>query len=193
MGGPLRAENVRSRYLALAALRATRGTNMGQHTIRKSEGRTTVSKLEALQESADKNKKSYQYDQPNWLLLETFTKPPGRSTLELHIQVPEFTSLCPITGQPDFATILIDYKPDRLCVESKSLKLYMMGYRNYGAFHEACVDLMAEHLIKVLDPLELKITGDFAARGGIPFEPTVSYTKQTTATAITGYADTSQH
>lgn len=82
---------------------------------------------------------------------------------------------CPLTGQPDFATIVIDYRPAALCVESKSLKLYMMAYRNTGEFHEACVTRILNDLVQVLKPVYMRVTGRFTPRGGIPFHPTVSY------------------
>lgn len=135
--------------------------------------------LNALQASADQNKKLYQYDKPNALLLEHFPNPKQhtRHDLTVHIEVPEFSSLCPLTGQPDFATIVIDYRPGDKCLESKSLKLYLLGYRQFGEFHEACVARIAEDLIKVLDPASLRVEGRFAPRGGIPFWPTLFYEK----------------
>jgi 7-cyano-7-deazaguanine reductase len=130
-------------------------------------------KLKALQESADKN--VYLYDHPRFEILERFGAPKVKGDMSIRITVPEFTSLCPLTGQPDFATIVIDYTPGEWCVESKALKMYMMGYRNHGAFHESCVALMAEHLIDLLNPMELVIEGQFTPRGGIPFWPKVTY------------------
>lgn len=134
--------------------------------------------LKALQESADKNK--YVYDRVDETLLERFPRPRSSvsntaNELSIVIEVPEFTSLCPLTGQPDFAKIIITYEPMNWCVESKSLKLYMMSYRNHGAFHEACVVLMLEHLVKLLNPISMKIKGEFTPRGGIPFWPQVTY------------------
>jgi 7-cyano-7-deazaguanine reductase len=133
--------------------------------------------LKALQESADKN--SYIYKEVEASLLEKFERPTTtyESDLTIHIEIPEFTSLCPLTGQPDFATIVIEYMPDNWCVESKSLKLYMMSYRNHGAFHESCVTTMLNDLVFLLDPLYIRITGKFTPRGGIPFWPTVEYHK----------------
>ena len=83
----------------------------------------------------------YVYDHPTPSLLETFTSPFDEKIMgTVHIEAPEFTSLCPITGQPDFATIVIDYKPVIYCVESKSLKLYLGSFRMHGEFHESCVN-----------------------------------------------------
>lgn len=80
---------------------------------------------------------------------------------------PEFTSLCPITGQPDFGNITIRYVPDRLCLESKSLKLYLFAFRNAGAFHEAVVNRVLDDVRKAIRPRQLVVTGEFRARGGI--------------------------
>lgn len=133
--------------------------------------------LKALQVSADNN--TYSFDTVNPELLETFSSPLNPGYLDVSILIPEFTSLCPITKQPDFAQLEIAYRPNELCIESKSLKLYLMGYRNSGMFHEACVSLIADHLISILDPEKLIITGKFTPRGGISFWPTVTYERHT--------------
>ncbi|MGX5776090.1 preQ(1) synthase [Methylorubrum zatmanii] len=83
---------------------------------------------------------------------------------------PEFTSLCPVTGQPDFATLVIDYVPDRWLVESKSLKLYLGAFRNHGAFHEDCTVGIGRRLVEVLEPRWLRIGGYWYPRGGIPID-----------------------
>lgn len=88
---------------------------------------------------------------------------------------PEFTSLCPITGQPDFAEIVISYIPDIKMVESKSLKIYLFSFRNHGAFHESCVNLILDDLIKLMDPRYIEVTGLFTARGGISIHPYANY------------------
>ncbi len=109
--------------------------------------------------------------------LETFPNPrPGR---EYHIQFdcPEFTCLCPITGQPDFATILIDYVPDALCIELKSLKLYLWSYRNEGAFHEAVTNQICDDLVAAIEPTSLTVTGKFWMRGGITTNVVVTHAK----------------
>ena len=99
--------------------------------------------------------------------LETFPNPaPGRD-LHIHMEVPEFTCLCPMTGQPDFATIIIDYIPDAMCIELKSLKLYMWSYRNEGAFHEAVTNRILDDLVAALKPRKAEVVGDFFVRGGI--------------------------
>ena len=100
-------------------------------------------------------------------LLETFKNSfPNRDYTIIH-EAPEFTSLCPKTGQPDFATLHLEYVPHELCVELKSLKLYLWSYRDEGAFHEAVTNRIADDLIGVLDPRYLMVEGDFNIRGGI--------------------------
>ena len=99
--------------------------------------------------------------------LETFENPrPGRR-YEIRFQTSEFTCLCPMTGQPDFATLRIRYTPDALCVELKSLKLYLWSYRDEGAFHEDVTNRILDDLVQVLDPWEITVEGDFKVRGGI--------------------------
>ena len=88
---------------------------------------------------------------------------------------PEFTSLCPITGQPDFAEIRISYIPDIRMVESKSLKLYLFSFRDEGAFHEDCVNIILKDLVKLLDPKYIEVTGFFVPRGGISIYPYTNY------------------
>ena len=100
-------------------------------------------------------------------LLKTFANPePGRQ-FHIHMDIPEFTCLCPVTGQPDFATIVLDYIPDRSCVELKSLKLYIWSYRNEGAFHEAVTNRILDDLVQAVRPLFMRVTGEFNVRGGI--------------------------
>lgn len=88
---------------------------------------------------------------------------------------PEFTSLCPITQQPDFATMYISYIPDRKIVESKSLKLYLFSFRNHGDFHEDCVNIIMDDLIKLLNPRYIEVWGKFTPRGGISIDPWCNY------------------
>jgi 7-cyano-7-deazaguanine reductase len=110
-------------------------------------------------------------------VLETFAnKHPGRDYW-VRFNCPEFTSLCPITGQPDFATILIDYIPDVKMVESKSLKLYLFSFRNHGAFHEDCVNIILDDLIALMEPKYIEVTGLFTPRGGISIHPYCNYGK----------------
>ena len=99
--------------------------------------------------------------------LETFPNPRPERDYEIHMDCPEFTCICPRTGQPDFATIRLDYVPDKLCVELKSLKLYLWSYRNEGAFHEAVVNQILDDLVRACRPRKMTVTGDFNVRGGI--------------------------
>jgi 7-cyano-7-deazaguanine reductase len=113
----------------------------------------------------------YRYDEPDAGVLEVFDNPhPGKSWA-VYLDCFEFTSLCPVTGQPDFGRLHIVYVPGRLCVESKSLKLYLMRYRNHGAFHEDCVNTVADDLTERLSPRYLSVYGDFNPRGGIAIRP----------------------
>jgi 7-cyano-7-deazaguanine reductase len=99
--------------------------------------------------------------------LATFDNPrPGRD-YEIRFECPEFTCVCPMTGQPDFATIRIAYVPGELCVELKSLKLYLWSYRNEGAFHEAVTNRILDDLVAALQPRRAEVVGDFSVRGGI--------------------------
>lgn len=107
--------------------------------------------------------------------LETFPNPnPGRD-YEISFECPEFTCLCPRTGQPDFATIRIRYVPDRLCVELKSLKLYLWSFRDEGHFHEAVTNRILDDLVRVTRPRHMTVVGDFNVRGGIHTVVTASY------------------
>lgn len=137
--------------------------------------------LKSLKESADKNRKLYNYDSPDKELLEWFPCPKADNTgsqITLHIEAPEFSSLCPLTGQPDFATIHIDYRPRDRCVESKSLKLYLMTFRQHGAFHEEVTQQICDDLASVLEPEWLHVRGEFTPRGGIAFWPTAQYSRK---------------
>ena len=99
--------------------------------------------------------------------LETFPNPCPERDYEIHFSCPEFTCVCPKTGQPDFATIEISYVPDKLCVELKSLKLYLWSFRDEGHFHEAVTNSILDDLVALLQPRSMSITGDFNIRGGI--------------------------
>src|SRR6188472_883804 len=99
-------------------------------------------------------------------ILEAFPNPRPERDYVIEFVFPEFTSVCPVTGQPDFATITVRYVPDRQCVEMKSLKLYFFAYRNKGIFYEAVTNTILDDLIAALQPRKLKVVGDFAVRGG---------------------------
>ena len=107
---------------------------------------------------------------PNAAVLERVANPSPGKNYVVRFTCPEFTSLCPLTGQPDFAHILIDIVPGDWIVESKSLKLFMGAYRNHGAFHEACTMEIASRLIVLLDPVWLRIGAYWYPRGGIPID-----------------------
>ena len=107
---------------------------------------------------------------PGAATLERVPNPASGKHYVVRFTCPEFTSLCPITGQPDFAHIVIDYIPRDWIVESKSLKLYLTAFRNHGAFHEACTMAIAERLTGLLDPVWLRIGGYWYPRGGIPID-----------------------
>jgi 7-cyano-7-deazaguanine reductase len=113
-------------------------------------------------------------------VLETFTNKHPENDYWVHFDCPEFTSLCPITGQPDFASILIDYIPDVRMLESKSLKLYLFSFRNHGAFHEDCVNIIMKDLICLMNPKYIEVTGIFTPRGGISIHPYCNYGKKGT-------------
>lgn len=113
-------------------------------------------------------------------LLETFVnKHPDRDYF-VKFNCPEFTSLCPKTGQPDYATIYIAYVPDQRMVESKSLKLYLFSFRNHGDFHEDCVNIIMDDLIELMDPKYIEVWGKFLPRGGISIDPYCNYGRQGT-------------
>jgi 7-cyano-7-deazaguanine reductase len=112
--------------------------------------------------------------------LEAFENKHQGNDYRVTLNCPEFTSLCPITGQPDFATIRIDYIPDVKMVESKSLKLYLFGFRNHGAFHEDCVNIIMKDLIELLNPKYIEVTGLFVPRGGVSIYPYANYGRKGT-------------
>lgn len=119
----------------------------------------------------------YRYDEPDKSILETFpNKYPGRD-YSVDFTFPEFTSLCPKTGQPDFATIVIYYIPDKLCIETKSLKLYFFAYRNYGSFMETITNKILEDLVSVCSPRSMRVTGKFNSRGGIALNVVAEYSR----------------
>jgi 7-cyano-7-deazaguanine reductase len=110
------------------------------------------------------------FDSPETAVLERVANPHPDTHYVARFTVPEFTSLCPVTGQPDFAHLVIDYVPGPWLVESKSLKLYLASFRNHGAFHEDCTIAIARRLAGLLDPVWLRIGGYWYPRGGIPID-----------------------
>ena len=109
--------------------------------------------------------------------LETFPNPAPERDYAIHMEIPEFTCLCPKTGQPDFATLILDYVPDKLCVELKSLKLYIWSYRNEGAFHEAVTNRILDDLVAATKPRFMRLTARFFVRGGIFTTVVAEHTK----------------
>jgi 7-cyano-7-deazaguanine reductase len=113
-------------------------------------------------------------------MLESFINKHPNNDYFVKFNCPEFTSLCPMTGQPDFATIYISYVPAQKMVESKSLKLYLYSFRNHGDFHEDCVNNIMKDLIKLMDPKYIEVWGKFTPRGGISIDPYCNYGKSDT-------------
>jgi len=113
-------------------------------------------------------------------LLEAFENKNPNNDYFVKFVCPEFTSLCPITSQPDFATIYISFIPDKKMVESKSLKLYLFSYRNFGEFHEDCVNRILNDIKKLIEPKYIEVFGRFSARGGISIYPFANYGKENT-------------
>ena len=110
-------------------------------------------------------------------VLEAFDNKHPDNDYFVKFNCPEFTSLCPITGQPDFANIIISYVPDQKLVESKSLKLYLFSFRNHWDFHEDCVNIIMKDLIKLMDPKYIEVWGKFLPRGGLSIDPYCNYGK----------------
>ena len=129
-------------------------------------------KNEGLQALGKESKYSDNYTPE---VLETFENKHQDNDYWVQFNCPEFTTLCPITGQPDFAEIVIKYIPDVRMVESKSLKLYLFSFRNHGDFHEDCVNTIMKDLIRLMDPKYIEVTGLFTPRGGISIHPYANY------------------
>jgi len=123
---------------------------------------------------SQKNEYPTDYDSS---VLETFDNKHPDNDYFVKFNCPEFTSLCPITGQPDFATIYISYMPGKKMVESKSLKLYLFSFRNHGDFHEDCINVIMKDLIKLMKPKYIEVWGKFTPRGGISIDPYCNYGK----------------
>lgn len=113
----------------------------------------------------------YRYHDPEAAMLEVFENQHRDAPWVVEFECQEFTSLCPMTGQPDFGRIRVHYAPGNLCVESKSLKLYLGAYRNHGSFHEDCVNQIADDISARIQPRYLRVFGDFNVRGGIAIKP----------------------
>ncbi len=115
-------------------------------------------------------KTQYQFDKIDAKILQSVDNPHSDTLYSIRFSCPEFTSICPITSQPDFAHLVIDYAPNKKIVESKSLKLYLFSYRNHGAFHEDCTVQIAKDIISCIKPKWLRIGGYWYPRGGIPID-----------------------
>ena len=126
-------------------------------------------------------------------LLETFDNKHPDNDYFVKFNCPEFTSLCPITGQPDFATIYISYVPDIKMVESKSLKLYLFSFRNHGDFHEDVVNVIMKDLIRLMNPKYIEVWGKFLPRGGISIDPYCNYGRSETMWEKIAYDRLAQH
>ncbi len=133
------------------------------------------------------NSPALSLDHPQPENLERFPNPqsiqeynPADTDLSINLSIPDFTSLCPMTGQPDYADLKIEYIPDEWCVETKSLKIYLQSYRMYGIFNEACITKISSDLVKLLEPRQIRVEGLFTARGGIVVHPVSSWVKPKT-------------
>lgn len=123
---------------------------------------------------------SYEFDY-NPDILEAVDNDYSNRDYFIKFNCPEFTTLCPMTGQPDFATIYINYIPDKEIIESKALKLYLFSYRNYGGFHEASVNMIMDDIIQLIDPRYIEVWGKFLPRGGISIDPYCNYGRPDTS------------
>lgn len=134
--------------------------------------------MKKLKNLGSKTEYDFKY---NKSFLETFENRNPEHDYWVKFNCPEFTTLCPVTGQPDFATIYISYIPYNKLIESKSLKLYLFSFRNHGAFHEDCVNMIMNDLIEVMDPSYIEVSGKFLPRGGLSIDPYCNYGKEGTS------------
>lgn len=112
---------------------------------------------------------------PQQATIETFPNPKPARDYSIRLECPDFTSLCPVTGQPDFAEILVEYVPDKLCIETKSLKLYLASYRNVHSFNEHVINSILDDLVEACRPRRIKIEGKFVPRGGLSLSVTAEH------------------
>ena len=129
-------------------------------------------------------KTAYQLNNPDKKILEKVANPHTDVDYAARFTCPEFTSICPVTGQPDFANLVIDYAPDKFILESKSLKLYLFSYRNHGAFHEDCTVQIAKDIIACIKPKWLRIGGYWYPRGGIPIDVFFEHGKKPSGVSV---------
>ena len=137
-----------------------------------------MKRIEELKDSILGKVVKREYVKPDVKILETFKNKYQKREYIININIPEFTCICPVTGQPDFATINIKYIPGKKCIESKSMKLYIYSYRNFGIFYEDSINRILDDCIKTCDPRWMLVTGEFNPRGGISISPTAEYKKE---------------
>jgi len=130
--------------------------------------------MDTLKNLGNESKYLFEYSSE---MLESFDNKHPENDTWVKFNCPEFTSLCPITGQPDFATVYLSYIPDQKLVESKSLKLYLFSFRNHGAFHEDCINIIMKDLIALMDPKYIEVWGKFLPRGGLSIDPYCNHGK----------------
>lgn len=143
-----------------------------QNVLKRQEKNNMSRKTEGLKALGAKTAFAADYSPQ---LLESFENQHPGNDYWVRFNCPEFTTLCPVTGQPDYAEIRIGYVPDKMMVESKSLKLYLMSFRNHGDFHEDVVNTIMKDLIALMDPKYIEVTGFFTPRGGISIYPYANY------------------
>ncbi len=153
--------------------------------------REKMREKEGLTQLGNRNT-SYRFDYDPGIL-ECFSNKHPENDYFVKFNCPEFTSLCPITGQPDFATITISYVPDQKLVESKSLKLYLFSFRDHGDYHEDVVNIIMNDLIRLLDPKYIEVWGKFLPRGGISIDPYCNHGKEGTVWEELAWKRLSEH
>ena len=154
----------------------------------------TEDQYKAIKQKCGKNSSDKEYrTEYDPSVLEMFINKHPERDYFVKFNCPEFTSLCPITGQPDFATLYISYVPDVRMVESKSLKLYLFSFRNHGAFHEDCVNIIMNDLIALMDPKYIEVWGKFLPRGGLSIDPYCNYGKPGTRWEDVAWERLSKH
>jgi len=141
------------------------------------KGKANIDDVSELK-SLGTNETDYKYKDPNMLMLETFPNRNKDSQYHVDLNFPEFTSLCPKTGQPDFAHIQVVYVPNKLCLESKSIKLYFFAYRNFGAFMESITNKILRDFVHKCEPLQMVVKATFAPRGALSITVTAEYSEE---------------
>ena len=174
-------EKAEARLLAEAKKLTKKPKKAKVKKIKKPKAKKTLAKKKSKKQASKKeltllgSAKTLYPDSPDAAALEVFPNSHPKRDYTILLDCPEFTSICPITGQPDFGTIEIEYIADKLCVESKSLKLYLFSFRNHGAFHEEVVNRILDDLINACKPRKAIVRGDFNPRGGIAIQVEASH------------------